>query len=68
MNSPAAAIRSEVHQLIQLQIQTFKQPASITSAELDEYHLRSKKIRTLYAELDRIGTQNVVGLQLQQAS
>jgi len=67
MTNPAA-IKSEVHQLIQLQIQTFKQPAGLTAAELDEYGHRSKKIRVLYAELDRLGREKIAQQWLQKAS
>lgn len=50
----ASAIRREVDQLIDLQLATLKKEASLTPAELRDYHLRSEKIQTLYSELDRI--------------
>jgi hypothetical protein len=52
---PASAIKREVLQLIDLQIETLKQESSLDSSQLLEYQARSAKIRTLYSELDRIG-------------
>jgi hypothetical protein len=48
----AAAIRDELRDLISNQIDTFKQRTSLTSAQLQEFHSRALKIRTLYEELD----------------
>jgi len=56
MTSPASAIKDEVRLLIDVQIETFRQPAPITSSQLREYHYRSEKFRMLCQELDRIGT------------
>ena len=55
MTDPASAIKREVLQLIDLQIETLKQESSLDSSQLLEYQTRSAKIRMLYAELDRIG-------------
>jgi len=55
MTDPASAIKCEVSQLVELQIQAFRQDSSLTSSELLEYRMRAEKIRTLYQELDRIG-------------
>jgi len=54
MTNPASAIKTEVCQLVDRQIETLRQPASLTSSDLLEYHVRSEKITGLYAELDRI--------------
>jgi hypothetical protein len=54
MTDPAAAITREVHQLVELQIQTLRQESSLTSSELVDYHIRSGKITMLERELDRI--------------
>jgi hypothetical protein len=54
MTHPASAIKSEVCQLVDLQIETLRQPTSLTSFDLLEYRVRSEKITTLYAELDQI--------------
>ncbi len=55
MTDPASTIRREVNQLVELQIQTFRQESPLTSSDLLDYGLRAGKIRTLYQELDRIG-------------
>jgi hypothetical protein len=60
MTSPANTVKDEVNQLMKFQIETFRQPALITSSQLHEYHDRSEKLRMLCQELDRIGTSNVV--------
>jgi uncharacterized protein with von Willebrand factor type A (vWA) domain len=52
---PASAIKREVLQLIDLQIETLKQASSLDCSQLQDYQVRSERIRTLYEELDRIG-------------
>src|SRR5271167_933685 len=47
MTTPASAIKDEVRVLIDVQIETFRQPAPITSSQLREYHYRSEKLRML---------------------
>jgi len=59
LTDPASAIKHEVYQLVDLQIQTLKQPSALTSSQLQDYKLRSEKIRLLYRELDRIGRAKV---------
>jgi len=59
MTDPASTIRRELNQLVELQIQTFRQESSLTSSDLLDYGLRAGKIRTLYQELDRIGRRRV---------
>lgn len=54
MTTPASAIRDEVKQLIEVQIETFRQPSRLTSSELAEYHFRAERIKQLGQELDRI--------------
>jgi hypothetical protein len=54
MTHPASAIKHEVHQLVDLQIQTLRQESSLTSSDLLGYHLRSEKLAALYQEMDRI--------------
>jgi hypothetical protein len=56
---PAYAIKLEVHQLIDLQIQMLRQESSLDSSQLLDYKSRSEKIRNLYGELDRIGRTKV---------
>jgi hypothetical protein len=68
MTTPASAIKDEVRLLIDIQIETLRQPAPITSSQLPEYHYRSEKLRTLCQELDRIDTRRVVERELERAS
>ena len=55
MTTPANAIRDEVWDLIDDQIETFRQPSRLTPCELSECHYRAEKIKQLGQELDRIG-------------
>ena len=68
MTTPASTIRDEVHTLIDVQIETFGQPAPLTPCQIREFHCRFEKITTLYRELDRIGTRNVIERQLERAA
>jgi hypothetical protein len=38
MTDPAFAIKNEVQQLVDVQIDTLRKPSSLTSFELNEYH------------------------------
>ena len=60
MTNPASAIRDEVCLLIDVQIETLRQPAALTSSQLHEFHHRSEKLRMLCQELNRIGTSRVI--------
>ena len=55
ITDPASAIKREVLQLIDLQIEALRQESSLDSSQLLDYQTRSARIRTLYSELDRIG-------------
>ena len=44
MTDPASAIKREVHQLVDLQIQTLRHPSSLTASDLLDYRVRSKKL------------------------
>jgi hypothetical protein len=68
MTTPANAIRREVRLLIDVQIETLRQPAPITSSQLHEYHHRSEKLRTLCQELDRICSRSIVERRMEMAS
>jgi hypothetical protein len=59
MTDPAPAIRHEVQELIQLQIDTLKLESSLTPSQLWEYHSRSQRINALYRELDQIGRERL---------
>jgi hypothetical protein len=55
MTDPAPAIRDEIRELIEAQLETFGQRASLTLSELSECHYRAERIKLLGQELDRIG-------------
>jgi hypothetical protein len=55
ITDPASAIKREVFQLIDLQIETLKQQSSLDPSQLQDFRARSEEIRNLYAELNRIG-------------
>jgi hypothetical protein len=67
MTDPASAIKREVHQLVDLQIQTLRQPSSLTTSDLLDYRVRSKKLTVLYQELDQTRRASFKG-QLRRAS
>lgn len=54
MTDPAYAIKHHVHQLVDLQIETLRQPCSLTTSDLLDDRGRSRKIMALYHELDKI--------------
>jgi hypothetical protein len=47
-------IKRETDQLIDLQIQTFRMQSSLSSDELLEFHMRAKRLQTLFSALDQI--------------
>jgi hypothetical protein len=61
MTDPTSAIKCEVHQLIDLQIETLRQPSNLTASELVDYRVRSKKITVLYHELDQLQRTSLKG-------
>ena len=54
MTDPASAIKHEVHQLVDRQIETLRQPSGLTTSDLSDYRERSEKITTLYRDLDQM--------------
>ena len=68
MTTPAIAMRDEVRELIQNQIETFGQPSPLTSSALAECHYRAEKIRQLGQELDRIGTTTILEKRFERAA
>ena len=68
MTTPASAIKDEVRLLIDVQIETFGQPAPLTSSQLREFHYRFEKISTLCQELNRIDTRSVIERRLERAA
>ncbi|MGA7548731.1 MAG: hypothetical protein WBP65_18500 [Candidatus Sulfotelmatobacter sp.] len=68
MTTPASAIKDEVRLLIDIQIETFRQPTPLTNSQLREYHYRSEKLKMLCQELNRIGIRIVTERRLEKAS
>jgi hypothetical protein len=54
MTTPASAIRDEVWELIDIQIEAFGQPSRLTPSEISECHYRAERIKQLGQELDRV--------------
>jgi hypothetical protein len=67
MTDPASAIKRQVHQLVDLQIETLRQPSCLTTSDLLDYRVRSEKIAGLYQELDQTRRTSFKG-QLRRAS
>jgi hypothetical protein len=55
MTDPATAIKREVLQLVELQIETLRREGKLTDCDLEQYRARSGKVSQLYRKLDRIG-------------
>ena len=55
VTDPASAIKREVFQLVELQIDTLRREGCLTASDLVDYHTRSEKITELYHQIDRIG-------------
>ena len=60
MTTPANAIRDEVWELIDDQIEAFRRPSRLTPSELSECHYRAERIRQLGQELDLIGRASIL--------
>ena len=54
MTDPATAIKREVFQLVDQQIETLRREGHLTDSDLDQFRLRSGRISYLYQEHDRI--------------
>jgi hypothetical protein len=67
MTDPASAIKREVHQLVNLQIETLRQPSCLTTSDLSDYRVRSEKITTLSRELYQMRRAHFEG-RLRKAS
>jgi hypothetical protein len=63
-----ADIQDELCLLVEVQIESFRQPARMTASEIDTYLSRARQIRTLCQELDRIGTRRFMEQRLERAS
>jgi hypothetical protein len=53
-DGPSTAIRREVFQLIDQQIETLRRDGHLTETDSDQFRLRSGRISDLYQEHDRI--------------
>jgi hypothetical protein len=67
MTDPATAIKREVLQLVDRQIETLRHEGRMTDSALVDYHTRSEKIIQLYQEMDRMGRTRIE-LQAARAS
>jgi hypothetical protein len=67
MTTPASAIREEVWELIDDQIEAFGRASRLTPSELSECHCRAERIKQLGQELDRIGRASVLEKRLGKA-
>jgi hypothetical protein len=68
MTTPANAIRDEVWELIDDQIEAFGRPSRLTSSELSECHCRAERIKQLGQELDRIARASVLENRFESAA
>ncbi len=68
MTTLATAIKDEVRVLIDVQIETFGQPAPLTPFQLREFHYRREKLTMLCQELNRIGAMSVIERRVERAS
>jgi hypothetical protein len=68
MTTPATAIEDEVWELIDVQIEAFRQPARLTPSELTECHHRTERIKLLGQELDRVGRTAILEKRFGTAS
>jgi hypothetical protein len=51
---PASAIKREILRLIDSQIAMLRRESSLDSSQLRDFRARSRRLRELYEELDRI--------------
>lgn len=68
MTNPATAIRMEIRELINLQIQVFGQSEPLTPSELEDCHRRAEQIKSLGRELDQVGFAALQQERWQRAS
>ena len=59
MTTPAIAIKTEIRERIDLQIQVFGQPTQLTPFELADYRRRAERIKSLGRELDQLGITTI---------
>jgi len=59
MTTSATAIKTEIRQLIDLQIQVFGQPSPLTPFELEECSRRTERIKSLGREPDQLSITTI---------
>lgn len=68
MTTPASAIKHEIRELIDVQIETFGQPSPLTPSELSQCRYRAERIKLLGQELDRIGMRVILDQRIGRAA
>ena len=68
MTAPANAIKDEMRELIDVQVETFGQSSPLTPSELSEFRYRAERIRLLGQELDRIGMRVILDQRIGRAA
>ena len=68
MTTPATALKDEIRELIDVQVETFGQPTPLTASELSECRYRAERIKLLGHELDRIGTRVILDQRFGRAA
>jgi hypothetical protein len=68
MTTPADAIKSEIRELIDIQIQVFGQASPLTPLELRDCRRRAERIKRLGEELDEFGIATVLRERFGKAS
>jgi hypothetical protein len=68
MTTPAAAIKTGIHQLIDLQILIFGQATPLTSSELEDCRRRAERIKLLGQQLDQFGVAAIINQRFGKAS
>ncbi len=59
VTTSATEIKTEISQLIDLQIRVFGQPSPLTPFELEDFRRRAERLHLLGHELDRVGRATV---------
>ena len=68
MTTSATAIKDEIRELMDVQIETFGQPSPLTPSELSKCRYRAERIKLLGQELDRIATSFILNQRFGRAA
>lgn len=68
MTTLTTAIKDEIRELIDVQIETFGQPSSLTPSELSQCRYRAERIKLLGQELDCIGARIILDQRFGRAA